>query len=131
MTQLWRAIEDISDPLALPAVWAEKCEEDGLTALAADPAMRRAGTAVAVDSPEYGAVVHVGPGVSFDPRPDVPARPRTHVADLGERLRTLVKSDDKAGRFLWKVFSDLFLYSASMVPEISDTIVDSNRPYQE
>jgi crotonobetainyl-CoA:carnitine CoA-transferase CaiB-like acyl-CoA transferase len=61
-------------------VWAEKCEEDGLTALAADPAMRR-------ESPEYGAVVHVGPGVSFDPRPDVPARPRTHVADLGEHTR--------------------------------------------
>jgi crotonobetainyl-CoA:carnitine CoA-transferase CaiB-like acyl-CoA transferase len=69
------------------SVWAEKCEEDGLTALAADPAMRRAGTAVAVDSPEYGALVHVGPGVSFDRRPDVPARQRTHLADLGEHTR--------------------------------------------
>ena len=31
-----------------------------------------------------------------------------NIEDLGERLRTLLRSDDRAGRFLWKVFSDLF-----------------------
>ena len=34
---------------------------------------------------------------------------------------------DRAGTFLWKLFSDLFLYSADMVPEISDRIVEIDR----
>src|SRR5579885_1700048 len=46
------------------------------------------------------------------------------IEDLGERLRTLLRSNDRAGQFLWKVFSDLFLYSAEMIPEISDRIVE-------
>ncbi len=49
------------------------------------------------------------------------------IEDLGERLRTLVRSSDRAGKFLWKVFSDLFLYSAEMVPEISDRVVEIDR----
>ena len=62
------------------------------------------------------------------------ARPRfpsveaaRNIDDLGERLRTLLRSDDRAGRFLWKVFSDLLLYSAEMIPEISDRIVEIDR----
>src|ERR1700686_214679 len=50
-----------------------------------------------------------------------------NIDDLGERLRTLLRSDDRAGRFLWKVFSDLFLYSAEMIPEISDRVVEIDR----
>jgi 3-hydroxyacyl-CoA dehydrogenase len=50
-----------------------------------------------------------------------------NIEDLGERLRTLVRSNDRAGNFLWKVFSDLFLYSAEMIPEISDRIVEIDR----
>ena len=50
-----------------------------------------------------------------------------NIEDLGERLRTLLRSDDRAGQFLWKVFSDLFLYSAEMIPEISDRIVEIDR----
>ncbi len=50
-----------------------------------------------------------------------------NIEDLGERLRTLVRSADRAGNFLWKVFSDLFLYSAEMIPEISDRIVEIDR----
>jgi 3-hydroxyacyl-CoA dehydrogenase len=42
-------------------------------------------------------------------------------------LRTLVAGDDRAGRFLWPLFRDLFLYSAQMVPEISDRIVEIDR----
>jgi len=49
------------------------------------------------------------------------------IEDLGERLRTLVRSDDRAGRFLWRVMSDLFLYSAEMIPEISDRMVEIDR----
>jgi 3-hydroxyacyl-CoA dehydrogenase len=50
-----------------------------------------------------------------------------NIEDLGERLRTLIRSNDRAGNFLWKVFSDLFLYSAEMIPEISDRIVEIDR----
>ena len=49
------------------------------------------------------------------------------IEDLGERLRALVKGDDRVGTFLWKLYSDLFLYSAEMVPEISDRIVEIDR----
>ena len=50
-----------------------------------------------------------------------------NIEDLGERLRTLLRSTDRAGKFLWKVFSDLFLYSAEMIPEISDRVVEIDR----
>ena len=50
-----------------------------------------------------------------------------NVEDLGERLRMLVSAQDRAGSFLWKLFSDLFLYSASVVPEISDRVVEIDR----
>ena len=46
------------------------------------------------------------------------------IESLPERLRTLVASKDRAGQFLWALFSDLFLYSSYMIPEISDRIVE-------
>ena len=49
------------------------------------------------------------------------------VEDLGQRLRTLVSGDDRAGQFLWKLFRDFVLYSAQMVPEISNRIVEIDR----
>ena len=49
------------------------------------------------------------------------------IEDLGERLRTLVAADDRAGQFLWKLFRDFCLYAAQMVPEISDRIVEIDR----
>jgi len=49
------------------------------------------------------------------------------IEDLPQRLRTLVAGDDKAGQFLWKLFRDLMVYSAGMVPEISDRIVEIDR----
>jgi len=50
-----------------------------------------------------------------------------NIEDLGERVRTLLRSDDRAGRFLWKILSDVFLYCAEMIPEISDRIVEIDR----
>jgi 3-hydroxyacyl-CoA dehydrogenase len=50
-----------------------------------------------------------------------------NIEDLGERLCTLVKGSDRAGEFLWSLFSDLILYSAERVPEISDRIVEVDR----
>ncbi len=49
------------------------------------------------------------------------------IENLPERLRALVASDGRAGKFLWQVLSDLLIYSASMVPEISDRIVEIDR----
>jgi len=49
------------------------------------------------------------------------------MEDFAGRMRFLLNSDDRAGRFLWKVFSDLFVYSAERVPEIADRIVEIDR----
>ncbi len=49
------------------------------------------------------------------------------IEDLAPRLRALVAATDRAGTFLWSVFSDLFLYSAEMLPEISDNIYNIDR----
>ena len=49
------------------------------------------------------------------------------IEDLGQRLRALVAADDRAGQFLWKLFRDFVIYSARMVPEISDRIVEIDR----
>lgn len=50
-----------------------------------------------------------------------------NIEDLGQRLRALVALPDRAGSFLWKLFSDLVLYSAAMIPEISDRVVEIDR----
>ncbi|HWR50788.1 MAG TPA: 3-hydroxyacyl-CoA dehydrogenase/enoyl-CoA hydratase family protein, partial [Bryobacteraceae bacterium] len=49
------------------------------------------------------------------------------IESLPERLRTLVNTHDRAGDFLWKLFSDVFLYSAERIPEISERIVEIDR----
>jgi 3-hydroxyacyl-CoA dehydrogenase len=49
------------------------------------------------------------------------------IEDLGQRLRALTSDKDRPGQFLWKLFRDLFLYSAQMIPEISDRIVEIDR----
>lgn len=49
------------------------------------------------------------------------------IEDLPARLRALVAGTDRAGDFLWKLFSDAFIYSAEMIPEISDRIVEIDR----
>jgi len=49
------------------------------------------------------------------------------IEDLGQRLRTLVAGDDRAGQFLWNLFRDFMIYSARMVPEIAARIVEIDR----
>jgi len=50
-----------------------------------------------------------------------------NIEDLAERLRVLVAGTDRVGTFLWKLYSDLFLYSAERVPEIADEIFQIDR----
>lgn len=49
------------------------------------------------------------------------------VEDLPERLRALIASKDRAGSFIWTLFRDFLAYSAAMVPDISDRIVEIDR----
>jgi 3-hydroxyacyl-CoA dehydrogenase len=49
------------------------------------------------------------------------------VEDLPQRLRALVAANDRAGKFIWTLFRDYLAYSAAMVPEISDRIVEIDR----
>jgi 3-hydroxyacyl-CoA dehydrogenase len=49
------------------------------------------------------------------------------IEDLGSRLRALVADSSRAGQFLWTLFRDFVIYSASMVPEISDRLVEIDR----
>ncbi len=50
-----------------------------------------------------------------------------HIASLPERLRMLAAADDRAGSFLWSLFSDVLLYSAERIPEIADRVVEIDR----
>ena len=59
--------------------------------------------------------------------PAVKVKFSSEIEDLPERLRALVSTTDRVGTFLWKLFSDTFLYSAERVPEISDRIVEIDR----
>ncbi|MBF8306029.1 MAG: 3-hydroxyacyl-CoA dehydrogenase NAD-binding protein, partial [Acidobacteria bacterium] len=50
-----------------------------------------------------------------------------NIEDASQRVRTLLQSDDAAGRFVWKVLSRTLLYAASRIPEIADRVVDVDR----
>src|SRR5580692_1983926 len=57
-----------------------------------------------------------------------------NIEDTGARLRMLLglegsgpQKGDKAGTFLWSALSDLWIYSANRIPEISDSIVEIDR----
>lgn len=50
-----------------------------------------------------------------------------NIEDLGARLCYLINAGGRAGDFLWKLLSDLLIYSAERIPEISDRIVELDR----
>ena len=49
------------------------------------------------------------------------------VEDLGERLRTVSATKDRAGSFVWKLLAETFLYSAARLGEISDDVASIDR----
>jgi 3-hydroxyacyl-CoA dehydrogenase len=50
-----------------------------------------------------------------------------HIESLPERLKMLTYANDRAGEFIWKTMSDILLYSAHRIPEISDDIVNVDK----
>ncbi|MGH9392487.1 MAG: enoyl-CoA hydratase/isomerase family protein, partial [Vicinamibacteria bacterium] len=46
------------------------------------------------------------------------------IDDAGERIRSIVWADDRAGKFAWKVTAGTLIYAARRIPEISDDIVN-------
>ncbi|MCL0095367.1 3-hydroxyacyl-CoA dehydrogenase NAD-binding domain-containing protein [Dehalococcoidia bacterium] len=49
------------------------------------------------------------------------------VENPAERIKTLVYSEDRAGRFAWKAVKKLLLYCADKIPEIADDILSVDR----
>ncbi|MDZ7667053.1 MAG: 3-hydroxyacyl-CoA dehydrogenase NAD-binding domain-containing protein [Desulfotignum sp.] len=43
---------------------------------------------------------------------------------LTEKINIVLKADDKAGKFAWKLAANSFQYAANRIPEIADTIVE-------
>jgi len=48
------------------------------------------------------------------------------IEDIPGRLKKLVWGDDNVAEFLWKTMSRTFRYSANRIPEIADTIVETD-----
>jgi 3-hydroxyacyl-CoA dehydrogenase len=68
--------------------------------------------------------------LEYHPRqtPNLPtAETGRNIEDLSARLRFLTQSGDRAGVFLWKLASDLFLYAAERVPDIAGRVVEIDR----
>lgn len=61
-------------------------------------------------------------------KPEIPSVDAARsITELPERLRMLATLPDRWGRFLWKLFSDTFLYAAERIPEISPRVVEIDR----
>ncbi len=45
----------------------------------------------------------------------------------GEKIRALAYSDDKAGKFIWEMLSQMLIYTANRIPEIADDLVNIDR----
>ncbi len=50
-----------------------------------------------------------------------------NIEDLPQRLEALSWGKDRVGAFLWKTISRTFRYTANLIPEIADTIVEVDR----
>lgn len=47
-----------------------------------------------------------------------------NIDDPGGRIKSVVYSDDPAARFAWDVLAETLIYSARMIPEVSDDLVN-------
>ncbi|MFO8192574.1 MAG: 3-hydroxyacyl-CoA dehydrogenase/enoyl-CoA hydratase family protein [Bacillota bacterium] len=80
---------------------------------------------------ENGSEIHALDIEIFEYRPREKARfdiiGKTRHEELTKGFKMLVNSDDKAGRFAWELTKRFLIYSASMIPEIADDIVNIDR----
>ena len=56
-----------------------------------------------------------------------PVDPLRKFPSLQDRLRALIALPDRVGSFLWNLFSEYVLYSASLIPEITSRVVEIDR----
>ncbi|MBI3990196.1 MAG: 3-hydroxyacyl-CoA dehydrogenase/enoyl-CoA hydratase family protein [candidate division NC10 bacterium] len=49
------------------------------------------------------------------------------IEDAGARIKRLAEADDRAGRFVWKLLSEIATYAANRIPEIADDLVSVDR----
>ncbi|HKX16955.1 MAG TPA: 3-hydroxyacyl-CoA dehydrogenase/enoyl-CoA hydratase family protein [bacterium] len=49
------------------------------------------------------------------------------IPDIGERLRLLLRGDDRAAWFVWRLVGRTLTYAARVLPEISDDVVNVDR----
>ncbi|MFL6353544.1 MAG: 3-hydroxyacyl-CoA dehydrogenase/enoyl-CoA hydratase family protein [Bryobacteraceae bacterium] len=49
------------------------------------------------------------------------------TSDVGSRVRKFLELSDRTSAFLWQVLANVFAYSAAMIPEIADRIVEIDR----
>ncbi|HUG82734.1 MAG TPA: 3-hydroxyacyl-CoA dehydrogenase/enoyl-CoA hydratase family protein [Bryobacterales bacterium] len=57
-------------------------------------------------------------------RPDIPELEQAaKTRDLSQRIKLLIDSPTPAGKFLWETLSELFLYTAARIPEVTDDIL--------
>ncbi|MCI0451535.1 MAG: 3-hydroxyacyl-CoA dehydrogenase NAD-binding domain-containing protein [Candidatus Latescibacteria bacterium] len=49
------------------------------------------------------------------------------IEALGERIRTVTNTNDRAGAFVWRMLAETLLYSAARVGEIADDVVSIDR----
>lgn len=66
-----------------------------------------------------------------------PSKPRFDSVDryrkvepLGERIRLLIQSDDRAGKFLYHLHAFLLAYASQRVPDITDSIVNIDKAHK-
>ena len=67
---------------------------------------------------DYGTLAYVP--ISIRDFPSM--RMAADVEHVGDRLRTIMDSDDEAGRFVWNVVRDHLVYAANVVSSIADRI---------
>jgi 3-hydroxyacyl-CoA dehydrogenase len=57
-------------------------------------------------------------------KPQIPELERAgKTRGLAQRIKLLIDSPTPAGKFLWETLSELFLYTAARIPEVTDDIV--------
>jgi 3-hydroxyacyl-CoA dehydrogenase len=47
-----------------------------------------------------------------------------NIENVGERIKTVAYAKDPAGKFFWNVLSQILIYAANRIPEISENIVN-------